>query len=164
MSFSTFSGPLLSGTERYGANTVRNTGLPLLTQSATVLPAAILQSPTAQALFTLPAGAKILRLTFEKTATITTATAIAVTIGDSGTANKYMTTAAIGVTTARAVAATIDAALVTSECNNIGTADKTIYGTFTASTGDAAGGSVIVTIEYIQRAADGSQYPSGTAL
>jgi hypothetical protein len=162
MSFTTFSGPVLSGTVKQNAG--RNTGLSILTQSATVLPAVILTSPAAQALFVLPAGAKILRFRFEKTATITTATEIAVTIGDSGTANKYQTTANIGVTTAQAVAATLDAALVSSQTNNIGTADKTIYGTFTASTGNAAGGSVVVTVEYVQRADDGSQYPSGTAL
>ena len=160
MAFTTFSGPVRVGTQRYGSVTTINTGLPVLAQSATVLPAAILTSPSAQNLFTLPAGSKILRFKVEKTATITTATAIAAVFGNATTANAYQTTAAVGVTTAQAVQATLDAALVSSATNNIGTSDVTVTGTFTATTGNAVGGSLIVTVEYVQRADDGSQTPT----
>ena len=161
MAFTTFSGPIRSGTQRYGGVTTMNTGLPVLAQSATVPPAVILSSgAAAQNLFTLPAGSKILRFRAEKTATITGATAISMIIGNATTSNAYQTTAAIGVTTAQAVAATLDAALVTANTNNIGTSDVTITGTFTATTANAVGGSVVVTVEYLQRADDGSQAPA----
>lgn len=160
MAFTTFSGPVRVGTQRYGSVTTINTGLPVLAQSATVAPGVILLSGSAaQNLFTLPAGSKILRFKVEKTATITGATAIAAVFGNATTANAYQTTAAVGVTTAQAVQATLDAALVSSATNNIGTSDVTVTGTFTATTADAVGGSLIVTVEYIQRADDGSQVP-----
>jgi hypothetical protein len=160
MAFTTFSGPIRSGTQRYGGVTTLNTGVPVLAQTATVPPAAITTSPSAQNLFTLPAGSKILRIRAEKTATITGATAISMVIGNATSSNAYQTSAAIGVTTAQAVASVLDAALVSANTNNIGTSDVTITGTFTATTANAAGGSVVVTCEYLQRADDGSQAPA----
>ena len=67
MSFSTFSGPIRSGTQRY--NPGRNTGLAVLTQSATIDMAGVALTSAApvQDLFTLPAGSKILSFRFEKT-------------------------------------------------------------------------------------------------
>jgi hypothetical protein len=50
----------------------------------------------------------------------------------------------------------VDAAQVVAQTNNIGTADVTIYGTFTAVTGNPTAGSTVVTVHYIQRAADGT--------
>jgi hypothetical protein len=120
----------------------------------------LLSGAAQQNLFTLPAGSKILRFKVEKTATITGATAIDAIFGKSSDDNAYMTTAAVGVTTAQAVQATLDAALVSSATNNIGTSDVTITGTFAATTADAVGGSLIVTVEYVQRAENGSQVPT----
>jgi hypothetical protein len=129
MSFSTFSGPLRSGTQRYGAGT--NTGLPVLTQSANVASSVMTGSPTAQNLFTLPAGSKILRFTVEKTTAISggSVSAVNTTFGNSGTANAYQTTIDIGLTTAQTARATLDAALVSSATNNIGTTDVVVTGT-----------------------------------
>jgi hypothetical protein len=160
MSFSTFSGPVRSGTQRYGAGT--NTGLPVLTQSANVASSVMLQTPAAQNLFTLPAGSKILRFTVEKTTAISggSVSAVNVTFGNAGSASAYQTSAAIGLTTAQAVRATLDAALVSSATNNIGTTDVVVTGTFTAVTGDPTAGAVVVTIEYIQRADNGAQAPT----
>jgi len=160
MSFSTFSGPVRMGTQRYGAST--NTGLPVLTQSANVASSVMLQTPAAQNLFTLPAGSKILRFTVEKTTAISggSVSAVNVTFGNSGSASAYQTSAAIGLTTAQAVRATLDAALVSSATNNIGTTDVVVTGTFTAVTGDPTAGAAVVTIEYIQRADNGAQAPT----
>jgi hypothetical protein len=160
MSFSTFSGPVRSGTQRYGAGT--NTGLPVLTQSANVASSVMLQTPAAQNLFTLPAGSKILRFTVEKTTAISggSVSAVNVTFGNAGSASAYQTSAAIGLTTAQAVRATLDAALVSSATNNIGTTDVVVTGTFTAVTGDPTAGAAVVTIEYIQRADNGAQAPT----
>jgi hypothetical protein len=67
MGFATFSGPFRLGTQRYGAG--MNTGLPLLTQSATIdmNGVALTSASPAVNLFTLPAGSKILSFRFEKT-------------------------------------------------------------------------------------------------
>ena len=160
MSFSTFSGPVRMGTQRYGAG--MNTGLPVLTQSANVASSVMLQTPAAQNLFTLPAGSKILRFTVEKTTAISggSVSAVNVTFGNAGSASAYQTSAAIGLTTAQAVRATLDAALVSSATNNIGTTDVVVTGTFTAVTGDPTAGAAVVTIEYIQRADNGAQAPT----
>jgi hypothetical protein len=122
----------------------------------------MLQTPAAQNLFTLPAGSKILRFTVEKTTAISggSVSAVNVTFGNAGSASAYQTSAAIGLTTAQAVRATLDAALVSSATNNIGTTDVVVTGTFTAVTGDPTAGAVVVTIEYIQRADNGAQAPT----
>lgn len=160
MSFSTFSGPLRSGTQRYGAGT--NTGLPVLTQSTNVAFSSMTTSPSAVSLFTLPAGAKILRFTVEKTTAISggSVSAVNTVFGKSGTANAFQTTIDIGLTTAQTARATLDAALVSSATNNIGTTDVTVTGTFTAAGGNPTAGAAVVTIEYIQRADDGAQAPT----
>jgi hypothetical protein len=160
MSFSTFSGPVRMGTQRYGS--APNTGLPVLTQSTNVAFSVMLGTPAAQNLFTLPAGSKILRFTVEKTTAISggSVSAVNVTFGNAGSASAYQTSAAIGLTTAQTARATLDAALVSSATNNIGTTDVVVTGTFTAVTGDPTAGAVVVTIEYIQRADNGAQAPT----
>ncbi len=160
MSFSTFSGPIRSGTQRFGSAT--NTGLPLLTQSVNVPFSAMTTSPSAVNLFNLPAGSKILRFNVEKTTAISggSVSAVNTTFGRAGTANAFQTTIDIGLTTAQTARATLDAALVSSATNNIGTADVTVTGTFTAAGGNPTAGAVVVTIEYIQRADNGAQAPT----
>lgn len=162
MSFTTFSGPVRAGTVRDGTNTTRNTGVVQLCQMATVGFAVMLGTPVAQALFTLPAGSKILRFRIEKTVAIAggSVSEVSATFGTSGTANKYMTTVAMGLTAAPTVQATVDAATVCAETNNIGTSDITVYGTFTAATGDPTSGSAVVTVEYIQRTSAGLSDPA----
>jgi hypothetical protein len=162
MSFSTFSGPVRMGTQRYGAGV--NTGLPVLTQSTNVAFSSMTTSPSAVSLFTLPAGSKILRFTVEKTTAISggSVSAVNTTFGKSGSANAFQTTIDIGLTTAQTARATLDAALVSSATNNIGTTDVAVTGTFTAAGGNPTAGAVVVTVEYIQRADDGSQAPTAT--
>ena len=165
MSFTTFSGPVLSGTVRQ--NATRNTGLPVLTRSSThAATVALTSNPVAQLLGYLPAGSKILRVRVEKTVAISgnSVSEVALTIGTAGSAALYMGSANLGLTAIPTVQATLDAAMKPVDTNNIGTSDVAVYGTFTAATGNPDAGSIVVTLEYIQRAADGSQYPSGTAL
>lgn len=160
MSFATFSGPLRAGTVKDGSG--ENTGLVQLARSATVGFAAMTTSPTAQALFTLPAGSKILRVNVEVVTAISggSVTNVGLTIGDSGTANKYVTTFNTGTSSAKVAQATIDAAMVVAQTNNLGTSDVTIYGTFTAAGGNPTAGSTVVTVEYLQRSSDGAQVPA----
>lgn len=161
MSFTTFSGPLRSGTVKEGSGV--NTGLPVLAQSVTVAATVAKTSgPVAQALVTLPAGSKIVRFQIEKTVAISgnSVSEVAAVIGTSGTANKYMTSANIAIAAGMTAQATLDAATVSAETNNIGTSDVTLYGTFTASTGNPTAGSIVITVHYIQRNSDGSQVPA----
>lgn len=164
MSFSTFSGPVRSGTERYGA--AENTGLVQLARSATIPFGAMTTSPTAQALFNLPAGSKIMRFMVEVTTAISggSVTNVGLTIGKSGgTANFYVTTFNTGVSSAMVAQATVDAAMVVAQTNNVGTTDVGITGTFTAAGGDPTAGEIVVTVVYVQRLSDGAQVPPASA-
>ena len=162
MGFTTLSGPVLSGTQRSGGTTTRKTGSVKLSQTASVGFAAMTTSPTAQALFTLPAGSKILNFMFEKTTVISggSVSAVNVTLGDGTTADKYLTSMAAGLTAAKTTQAVVDAQFVTAGCNNVGTTDVTIYGTFTAVTGNPTAGAIAVTVEYIQRTSAGVATPA----
>jgi hypothetical protein len=160
MSFSSFSGPLRVGTVRQGAT--ENTGLVTLVQTATVPFGAMTTSPTAQSLFRLPAGSKILRINYEVVTAISggSVSNVGVTIGLSGgTANFYQTTLNTGLTVVKVPQATVDAALVANQTNNVGTADVGLTGTFTAAGGNPTAGSIVVSVEYMQRADDGSTDP-----
>lgn len=166
MGIATHLGPWLLGTVKdttgTTAGTIRNTGATQVTQSATVGFAAITTSPTAQALFTLPAGAKVLRFNVEVVTALSggSVSNCGVVIGDSGTANKYVTTFNTTTSSVKVPQATIDAAMVVAQTNNIGTSDVTIYGTFTAATGNPTAGSIVVTAEYIVRNSDGTYTPA----
>ena len=120
---------------------------------------AILASPTAQQMFVLPAGAKILRFNIEVNAALTGATNCGVTIGSSGTANLYMASVNTGTSAVQVSPATI-AAATSGVYTSIGTSDVIIYGTFTAATADATAGSITVSVEYIVRNSDGSANPT----
>ena len=166
MAFSTHLGPWLLGTvkETTGtvAGTIRNTGATTVAQVATVAFGAMTTAPTAQQLFTLPAGAKVIRINVEVITALSggSVSNCGVTIGDAGTANKYVTTFNTTTSSVKVPQATIDAAMVVAQTNNIGTVDVPIYGTFTAATGNPTAGSIAVTCEYIVREADGSAFPA----
>ena len=162
MGTATHLGPWLLGTVKdttgTAAGSIRNVGATTVSQTATVAFGAITTSPTAQNLFTLPAGAKIIRFGVEVVTALSggSVSNCGVTIGNSGTANKYVTTFNTTTSSVKVPQATIDAAMVVAETNNIGTSDVSIYGTFTAATGNPTAGSIVVTVEYIVRNADGT--------
>lgn len=162
MGTATRLGPWLIGTVKdttgTAAGSIRNVGATQVIQSATVGFAAMTTSPTAQNLFTLPAGSKILRFNVEVVTALSggSVSNCGVTIGNSTTANKFVTTFNTTTSSVKVPQATIDAAMVVAETNNIGTSDVSIYGTFTAATGNPTAGSIVVTCEYIVRNADGT--------
>jgi len=162
MGFSTLSGPLRTGTVRYGAVTEKNVGLVELIQTKTVGFADITTAPSAVNLFTLPAGSKILGFQVEVVTALSggSVSNCGVVIGKSGTANFFVTTFNTTTSSVRVPQATVDAATVVAQTNNIGTSDVTVTGTFTAATGNPTAGSIVVTVRYIQRAADGSDSPA----
>ena len=162
MSFSTFSGPVRSGTQRYGAG--RNTGLALLTQSATINMSgvALTSGATAQSLFTLPAGSKILWFRVEKTVAMSgnSVSNCGLIIGNASDDNQYLESVNIATALGVAAQATVDAGMQSDDCNNIGTSDVALTATFTAATGNPTAGQVVITAVYIQRAPDGAQAPT----
>lgn len=162
MSFSTFSGPLRSGTQRYGAGI--NTGLALLTQSKTIDMAgvALTSAAPAQDLFTLPAGSKIVSIIADKTVALAgnSVSNVALIVGNASDDNQYLEAVNLATTKGRAAQATVDAGLQVDDCDNIGTSDVMLQATFTAATGNPTSGQIIVTVVYVQRADDGSVNPT----
>jgi hypothetical protein len=162
VSFSSFSGPLRSGTVREGA--ARNTGLPLLTQSKTIdmSGVAVTSTPSAVDLFTLPAGAKILSFRFEKTVILAgnSISQVAAIVGNTSDDNQYLESVNLAVAKGVAAQATVDAGIQVDDCDNIGASDVLLQAKFTATTGNATSGQIVVTVQYIQRAADGAQNPT----
>jgi len=162
MSFSSFSGPLRSGTQRYGAGI--NTGLVLLTQAKTIDMAgvALTSAPPAQDLFTLPAGSKIVSIIADKTVALTgnSVSQVALIVGNASDDNQYLESVNLATTKGRAAQATVDAGLQVDDCENIGTSDVMLQATFTATTGNPTAGQIVVTVVYVQRADDGSANPS----
>jgi hypothetical protein len=164
MSFSTFSGPVRSGTQRYGSAAVENCGLITLSRTAYVNASAMTTSPTAQTLFTLPAGAKILNFLTEVTVAITggSVSNVGVQLGRAGTVAAFAASFNTGTSVARVAQATIDTAMngTVAATNNIGTVDVPVLGTFTAATGNPTAGQIAVTVIYQQRADNGDQAPT----
>jgi hypothetical protein len=162
MSFSTFSGPIRSGTQRYGAD--RNTGLVLLTQSATINMSGVALTSAAPAvdLFTLPAGSKILSFRFEKTVILAgnSISQVAAIVGNASDDNQYLESVNLAVAVGVAAQATVDAGMQVDDCDNIGTSDVLLQATFTATTGNATSGQIVVTVSYVQRQPDGSVNPT----
>jgi len=160
--FSTFSGPIRSGTQRY--NPGRNTGLALLTQSATINMSgvALTSAAPAQSLFTLPAGSKILWFRVEKTVAMTgnSVSNCGLIIGNAADDNQYLESVNIATALGVAVQATVDAGMQSDDCNNIGTLDVALTATFTAATGNPTAGQVVITAVYIQRGSDGAVNPT----
>ena len=160
MALTTFEGPIRAGTVRVGSVSVANTGMVVLSQAYTAATAVIKASPTAQPMFTLPAGSQILGIRIGVKTALVTASNCGVVVGTSSTSNYFMTTLNTGTSVAQVSPATIAAALQVDKCNNVGTSDVTVYGTFTAATGDASAGAVVVYVDYVQRNSDGSTAPT----
>lgn len=166
MGFATFSGPLRSGTQRYG--TAENTGLMTLSRTAyvNVSGVALTAAPVAQTLFTLPAGAKILNFVTEVLVTIAGngVTQVGVTIGKTGSAAEFAASFNTGTAVARVTQANMDAAITSkvASLDNIGSVDVPVTGTFTATTGNPTSGQIAITVIYQQRADNGAQVPAAT--
>lgn len=166
MGFATFSGPLRSGTQRYGA--AENTGLMTLSRTAyvNVSGVALTSGATAQPLFTLPAGAKILNFVTEVLVTIAgnSVSQVGVTIGKTGSAAEFAASFNTGTAVARVTQATMDTAISgkVASLDNIGSVDVPVTGTFTATTGNPTSGQIAITVIYQQRADNGAQVPAAT--
>ena len=153
MGFSTFSGPIRSGTVREGA--AENTGLVMLTQSYdTGVVTAGVGNVDAQ-IGILPTGSQIVNILVDQVVvpggTSTSTVSVGSTSGGSDLMAAVVTTAG-GRFTGTATAAT-QLAWQTST-----TADTPVFARY--AVGVAAGvGRAIITVVYVQRASNGAQQP-----
>lgn len=160
MSFSTFSGPVRSGTVREGAG--RNTGLVILAQSATIAATNAKTSGATQVdLGILPAGSKILRFNVGVISEISggSVNAVSIIIGTTADDNKYLTSTATGTSVGAVDPTDIATNFQVAECDNIGTSDVAVKALLTATGGNPTAGSIDVTVEYVQRNSNGAQNP-----
>lgn len=157
MSFSTFSGPLRSGTVKDGTVAAgRNTGLVVLTQSYdTGVVTAGAGSIDVQ-FGNLPQGAQIVDITADQIVVPGGSSTSVISVGNASGGAQLMatvTTTAGGRFRGTATAAT-QLAWQTST-----TSDTPLFARYTV--GVAAGvGRAIVTVSYVQRAENGSQVPA----
>lgn len=150
MAFSTFTGPVRSGTVKNTTGTtlgtIDNTGLVVLSQSAAL-------GLTSNVSFVLPAGAQIVDIYIDVTTTFTSGATLAV--GDGTTVDKYVT--AITTPAAGRQAITYSGAQLTA-MYNIGTSDVAVTVTMAGTT--AVAGAGYITIEYVQKTSTGAEVPA----
>jgi hypothetical protein len=155
MAFTTFSGPVRSGTVREGAN--RNTGLAVLAQSYNSgnLTGTVVGDVDTLA-FRIPQGSQIVDIAVDQ---IVAATAGTTTVSVGTTSGGAELMAAVATTAGgrfRGVAtAATQAAWQTST-----TADTTVYVRVAVGTATLTAGQFIVTVSYVQRAPNGAQNPA----
>ena len=153
MSFSTFSGPIRSGTVREGA--AENTGLVVLTQSYDTGVVTNAAGNVDAQLGILPAGSQIVNILIDQVVvpggTSTSTISVGSTSGGAELSAAVVTTAG-GRFTGTATAAT-QLAWQTST-----SADTNVFVRY--AVGVAAGvGRAIITVVYVQRASNGAQQP-----
>ena len=174
MGFATHLGPWLLGTVKNTtgttAGTIRNMGATIVAQTYTAPASVILASPTAQQMFVLPAGAKIVRFGLEVNVALTGATNCGVTIGSAATANLYW--ASTDVTSQGRLAYTNAAAKLVNWCGaattaspngaGIGSTYVKVIATMTPTTSAVTAGTVQYTVMYVVANSSGAQLPSSS--
>lgn len=159
MSFSTFSGPVRAGTQRFGTvASGRNTGLAVLSQSYDTgdLTGAVVGNIDG-ARFVLPAGAQINDIIVDEV----------VAAGGTGTITVSVGTTSGGAELMAGVASTAGGRFrgVATAATQLAwqlatTADTTVYVRVAVAVATLTAGRAIVTVLYTQRASDGSQNPT----
>lgn len=155
MAFTTFSGPIRSGTVREGAG--ENTGLVLLSQSYDTgdLTGTIV-SNVDTASFTVPKGTQIINIFVDQ---VVAATAGTMTISAGTTSGGAQLMAAVATTAGGRFTGTATAATQLAWQTST-TADTTIYVRVAVATATLTAGRAIVTVVYAQRADNGAQNPA----
>ena len=154
MSFSTFSGPIRSGTQRYGAG--RNTGLAILAQSYdTGVVTAGVGNVDAQ-MATLPQGAQIVDITVDQVVVPGGSSTSTISVGNTSGGAELM--AAVATTAGGRFRGTSTAATQLAWQTST-TADTPVFVRY--AVGTAAGvGRAIITVNYMQRQPNGAQNPT----
>ena len=161
MSMATFSGPVRSGTVRYGTPAQgRNTGLMVLTQSYDYTVSGTVTNPTnvdSGIVMVLPQGAQIINIVIDQvvvpTASSTSTISVGTTSGGAELSAAVATTAG-GRFTGTSTAAT-QLAWQTST-----TADTPVYVRYAVGVANTTAGRAIVTVNYVQRLSDGTVAPT----
>jgi pyrrolidone-carboxylate peptidase len=154
MSFSTFSGPIRSGTVREGAG--RNTGLVVLSQSYDTgdLTGAVVGNVDVAALI-IPQGSQIIDIVVDQVVAATAGTTT-VSVGNASGGAQLM--AAVATTAGGRFRGTATAATQLAWQTST-TADTTVYIRNAVGTATLTAGRFIVTVVYAQRADNGAQNP-----
>lgn len=153
MGFSTFSGPIRSGTVREGA--AENTGLVMLTQSYdTGVVTAGVGNVDAQ-IGILPAGSQIVNILVDQVVVPGGSSTSTVSVGSTSGGSDLM--AAVVTTAGGRFTGTTTAATQLAWQTST-TADTPVFARY--AVGVAAGvGRAIITVVYVQRASNGAQQP-----
>lgn len=153
--FSTFSGPLRSGTVKEGA--ARNTGVVMLSQS---YDSGDLTGTTTGnydvAAFILPQGSQIINILVDQVVAATVGTT---TISVGTTSGGAQLMAAVATTAGGRFVGTATAATQLAWQTST-TADTPVFIRDVVGTGTLGAGRFIVTVVYAQRNPDGSQFPA----
>jgi hypothetical protein len=154
MSFSTFSGPIRSGTVREGAT--RNTGLVVLAQSYDTgdLTGTGVGNVDALAMY-LPKGSQITDITVDQ---VVAATAGSMTVSVGSASGGAQLMAAIASTAGGRFRGTTTAATQLAWQTST-SADTTVYVRVAVGTATLTAGRAIITVSYVQRNSDGAQNP-----
>ena len=155
MSFATFSGPIRSGTVRYGAGD--NTGLAMLNQSydtGDLTGTAVGNLDGAR--FVLPQGSQIVNILVDQVVAATAGT-MTVSVGTTSGGSELM--AATATTAGGRFAPTPNTANVLAYQTST-SADTTVYVRVAVGVAPLTAGRAIVTIVYAQRAENGAQNPT----
>lgn len=155
MSFSTFSGPLRSGTVKEGVG--QNTGVVMLAQSydSGNLAGTTTGNYDVAALI-LPQGSQIINILVDQVVAATVGTT---TISVGTTSGGAQLMAAVATTAGGRFVGTATAATQLAWQTST-TADTTVYIRDVVGTGTLGAGRFIVTVVYVQRNPDGSQSPA----
>lgn len=152
--FSTFSGPIRSGTVREGAG--RNTGIVVLSQSYDTgdLTGAVVGNVDVAALI-IPQGSQIIDIVVDQVVAATAGTTT-VSVGNASGGAQLM--AAVATTAGGRFRGTATAATQLAWQTST-TADTTVYIRNAVGTATLTAGRFIVTVVYAQRADNGAQNP-----
>ena len=158
MSMATFSGPIRSGTKRYGTVADgRNTGIIALTQSYDT--GDLTNTATGNvdgARFVVPQGSQILNIFVDQVVAAATGTTT-ISVGTTSGGAELM--AAVATTAGGRFQGTATAATQLAWQTST-TADTTIYVRVAVGTATLTAGRAIVSVIYAQRNPDGSQVPA----
>jgi hypothetical protein len=155
MAFTTFSGPLRSGTVKEGAG--RNTGLAVLAQSYNSGDLTGDEVGNIDALaFKIPQGSQIVDITVDQIVAATAGTTT-VSVGNASGGAQLM--AAVATTAGGRFRGTATAATQAAWQTST-TADTTVWVRVAVGTATLTAGQFIVTVSYVQRASNGAQNPA----
>jgi len=155
MSFSTFSGPVRIGTQRY--NPGRNTGLIVLAQSydsGTVVASTGNVDVTA---LIIPQGSQVVDITVDQVQIPTATSTFTISVGTTSGGAELM--AAVATTAGGRFRGTATAATQLAWQTST-TADTTVFIRNAIGTLATTQGRFIVTVSYVQRAPNGAQNPT----